>query len=136
MQGRRGGVFPVRQEILIHSRKIKNNKQTNILLAHFTCSLCLYPKPLLCLRQFSASFFSLSQVPHLRFLPFFLRCKPSFAKVGAALLYIFLFHIDHLSHTNSFLNDLSLSLMNTIEFLFFYSSPSAKMPMIKDSYIN
>lgn len=71
----------------------------NVLWERSHFFLCLYLKPLYSLKQFSFFFLSFSpnSYPYPP-LPFFLRYTPSFAKVGAVSLNIFLFYFDHLSH--------------------------------------
>ncbi len=124
-------------------RQIRNNKQTDVLFVHFPCFLCLYLKPLYSRKNCS---FFLSFSPNSYTCPLYL----SFYVIGLPLQRLAQFRLTYffsilticLTHTNSsaplsslcFLTD-SPSLMNTIGF-FFCSSPSAKMPTIKDPYIN
>lgn len=78
----------------------------------------------------------LTPTPSPRYLSFYVGRLP-LPRLAPLRLTYFFFHFDHLSHLHKqfCFCDWSLSLMEAIGF-FFYSSPSARMPMIRDPYIH
>lgn len=78
----------------------------------------------------------LTPTPSPRYLSFYVG-RLRLPGLAPLRLTYFFFHFDHLSHLHKqfCFCDWSLSLMEAIGF-FFYSSPSARMPTIRDPYIH